>query len=85
MGGYYHQFEDTDQWEIYVKYRKFVSEFLTNRTWSRRSNLSTYQPPARLNNWSPLRYYRPATFIVVQEHYVSLAYYLLSFLPEGLR
>lgn len=85
MGSYYHQFEDTDQWEIYVKYRKFVSEFLTNRTWSRRSNLSTYQPPARLNYRSPLRYYRPVTFIVDQEHYVSLAYYLLSFLPEGLR
>ena len=85
MGSYYHQFEDTDQWEIYVKYRKFVSEFLTNRTWSRRSNLSTYQPPARLNYRPPLRYYRPATFIVVREHYVSLAYYLLSFLPEGLR
>ena len=48
---YYHQIEDSDKWEIYVKYRRIVSQFLIDRTviWSKG-----------------------------QEHYVSLAKYLLN-------
>ena len=56
----YHQIEDSDKWEIYVKYRKMVSQLLID---GRQSSM----------------------FLVVQEHYVSLAEYLLSFLSEGLR
>ena len=28
----YHQIEDSDKWEIYIKYRKIVSRFLTDET-----------------------------------------------------
>ena len=33
---YYHQIEDSDKWEIYVKYRKIVSQLLIDR---RRSSM----------------------------------------------
>ena len=59
----YHYIEDSDNWEIYVKYRKIVSRFLIDHF---RSDIGFY-------SWSG-----------GQDHYVSLAKYLLSFLSERL-
>ena len=67
----YDHIEDPDEWETYVKYRKIVSHFLTDRT--------------RFPIW-PLPY-RPPPYVnlfVAQEHYVSLAIYLLRFISIGL-
>jgi hypothetical protein len=65
---YRHQIEDSDKWEIYVKYRKIVSRFLIDQT---RSALSLVIRVIFVGSGG-------------QEHYVSLAKYLLSFLSEGL-
>ena len=73
----YHQIEDSDKWEMYVKYRKIVSQFLIDHR-HRSSPISIYvttRPPS---------YYSPVKFFVGEEHYVNLAKYLLSFLSEGL-
>jgi hypothetical protein len=77
----YHEIEDSDKWEIYVKYRKIVSLFLI--TQRLQSSLSIYQP-SLLNYRPPSRYYSPVKNFVRQEHYFSLAKYLLSFLSEVL-
>ena len=77
----WHQIEDSDQWEIYVGYREIVSQFLIDQIGS-----PVYQhPPYCVRGSSPLY-----TFVNCyrwsrggQEHYVSLAKYLLSFLLEG--
>ena len=68
------QIEDPDKWEIYFKYRKIVSQFLIDQIQSDAPN-----PPIPHNlhyhssfRWSGGR----------QEHYVSLAKYLLRFLKE---
>ena len=78
----YPQIEDTDKWEIYVKYRKIVSRFLIDQsryeTWSRNHQHSIYRP--FLNNL-PITVFR---WSGSEEHYVSLAKYLLSSLSEGL-
>ena len=61
------QIEDPDKWEIYVKYRKIVSQFLIDLNYSYDPNYYS------LYCWSRGR----------QEHYVSLAKYLLLFLEES--
>ena len=68
----YHQIDDPDKWEIYVKYRKIVSLFLTDHT-----RFSISLPP-----FEPRRY---ADFVVDQEHYVRFAKYLSHFLWNDLR
>ena len=73
---YYHQIEDPDKWEIYVKYRKIVSRFLINQR-------PIYQPPVNYGR-PPLPYYCSNLFVVGQERYVDLAKYLLEFLSETL-
>ena len=78
----YPQIEDSDKWEIYVKYRRIVSQFLIDQSRFENSprlyHPSIYQPdlkntPISLFRWSG-----------GEEHYVSLAKYLISFLSEGL-
>ena len=67
----YHQIEDSDKWEIYVKYRQIVSRFLT----CCEIPPDTHNPSFFFSAWS-----RGG-----QENYVNLAKYLLnSFLSEGL-
>jgi hypothetical protein len=72
----YHEIEDSDKWEIYVKYRKIISQFLTSQP-----SLTIHQPS---NYRSSVLNYSVNLF-VGQVQYVSLAKYLLSFLSEGLR
>ena len=62
----YHQIEDSDKWEVYVEYRKFVSRFLIDQT---RSEIPRY---------SYVKFFRWAG--ESQKHYVRLAKYLLKFL-----
>ena len=68
----YHQIEDSDKWEIYVKYRKIVSQFLIDQT---RSEIPPDPRGSSINFvlWSKS-----------QDNYVRLAKYLLSFLRENL-
>ena len=65
----YHQIEDSDKWEIYVKYRQIVSQFLTGQI--------PRDPPSSgslvFSAWSRRG----------QENYVNLAKYLLDFLSES--
>ena len=65
----YPQIEDSDKWEIYVEYRKIVSRFLIDQNGAQIPHNSRYYS---LFCWSRDR----------QEHYVSLAEYLLRFLKE---
>ena len=65
----YPQIEDSDKWEIYVKYRKIVSRFLIDQNGAQIPN-PRY---TSLFYWSRAR----------QEHYVSLARYLIRFLMES--
>ena len=62
----YDQIEDSDKWEIYVKYRKIVSQFLIDQT---RSEIPRDPRYSSINFvlWSK-----------GQEHYINLAKYLLS-------
>ena len=69
----YHQIEDSDKWEIYVKYRKFVAGFLIDQ------NRSQIPRDPRYSSLIFFRWSRGG-----QEHYASLAKYLLSFLSEDL-
>ena len=62
------QIEDSDKWEIYVKYRKIVSQFLIDQS---------AQIPDKFRYPSLFCWSRGP-----QEHYVSLAKYLLHFLKE---
>ena len=76
----YPQIEDSDKWEIYVKYRKIVSRFLTHsETWPRPGIYprSIY----RDSNQSPIDLFRWSSG---QEQYVSLAEYLINFLSGDL-
>ena len=68
----YHQFEDSDKWEIYVKYRQIVSQFLIGQTCCGIPH-NTYNPSesSLFYAWSRRG----------QENYVNLAKYLLDFLP----
>ena len=75
MVHYCPQIKDSNKWEIYFKYRKIVSQFLIDQIQSDAPN-----PPIPHNlhyhssfRWSGGR----------QEHYVSLAEYLLRFLKES--
>ena len=65
------QIEDSDKWEIYVKYRKIVSQFLIDQHGA---------------HWQSSRNSRYYSFFGSsggrQEHYLSLAKYLLNFLEE---
>ena len=69
----YLQIEDSDKWEIYVKYRQIVSRFLIRQTCYGIPR-DTYNPTFLFSAWSGGG----------QENYVNLAKYLLSFLSEGL-
>ena len=40
----YHQIEDSDKWEIYVKYRQIVSRFLIGQTWNPRNPSFIFSP-----------------------------------------
>ena len=77
----YHQIEDPDKWEIYVKYRKIVSQFLVDQ---RHRGLMIYDPLHNLNSRLLHLDYLSDKHFVGQEDYVSLAKYLLNFLSEGL-
>ena len=66
----YPQIEDSDKWEIYVKYRKIVSRFLIDQNGVQIPHNPRYDS---LFCWSRGR----------QEHYVSLARYLIRFLMES--
>ena len=68
-----YQIEDSDKWEVYVKYRRqIVSQFLIGHMIPR----DTHNPSESFlfSSWSKRG----------QENYVNLAKYLLSFLSEGL-
>ena len=65
----YCQIEDSDKWEIYVKYRQIVSRFLIDAIFR-----DTHDPSFPIIDWSKRG----------QENYVNLAKYLLSFLSKGL-
>ena len=67
----YHQIEDSDKWEIYIKYRKIVSRFLIDLI---RSPDPSY-PFFTFLLWGTDE---------GQGRYVSLAKYLLSFMSERL-
>ena len=69
----YRQIEDSDKWEIYVKYRQIVSRFLISQTWT------CGIPPDTHNLSFFLAWSRGG-----QENYVNLAKCLLRFLSEGL-
>ena len=65
----YRQIEDSDKWEIYVKYRQIVSRFLIGPTCCR-------IPPRTATT----NFFFSAWSSGGQENYVNLAKYLLSFL-----
>ena len=65
------QIEDSDEWEIYVEYRKIVSQFL----------IDAPENGIQIPDFSFLFYWSRGH----QEHYVSLAEYLLCFLKESRR
>ena len=69
----YLQIESSGKWEIYVKYRHIVSQFLTDRT---RSLIAVHQTPV-----GP--YMLNRHLFVGQKHYISFAEYLLYFLSEN--
>ena len=69
----YHPIEDSDKWEIYVKYRQIVSRYLIGQT-------CCGIPP---DTHIPYSFF-PAWSRRGQENYVNLAKYLLNFLSEGL-
>jgi len=71
MESNYPQNEDPEKWEIYVKYRHIVSQFLTDRT---RSLIAANQ-----NLAGP---YNNRHLFVGEKNYVSLAKRLLHFLSE---
>ena len=66
----YPQIEDSEKWEIYVKYRRIVSRFLIDQNGAQISHNPRYDS---LFCWSR----------GCQEHYVSLARYLIRSLAEG--
>ena len=66
----YHQIEDSDKWEIYVKYRQIVSRFLIGQTCG--------IPPDTHNLFFFSAWSRGG-----QENYVNLAKYLLRYLSYG--
>ena len=72
---YCRQIKDSDKWEIYVKYRKVVSQFQIHQI--HQASLSDFQNSSSIYQPHPL-------YFTGQEHYVGLAKYLLSFLSEGL-
>ena len=85
----YYRIEDSDKWEIYVEYRKIVSEFLIDHIYSESWSL-TYWPSIYLPSiyWTsqdsfPVNFFDRIYWS--QKFYVSLAKYLLSFLSEGLQ
>ena len=69
----YHQIEDSDKWEIYVKYRQIISRFLIGQTCCGIPR-DTHNLSSLFSAWSRRG----------QEKYVDLAKYLLRFLSEGL-
>ena len=71
MDYYCDRIEDSDNWDLYVKYRKIVSRFLiTNQI--RSSDITDYSSTGgSFVHWSG-----------GEEHYVSLAKYLLSLLSS---
>ena len=71
---YCHRIEDSDNWEIYVKYRKIVSRFFPINQ-IRSSEFSDY---SSIIHWSG-----GVSGGHWQEHYVSLAEYLLRVLSSG--
>ena len=89
-GPNYHQIEDSDKWEIYLEYRKIVSQFLIDHIYSE-SWSPTYWPShcrPSIYSSSPDSY--SASFFNrriprSQNFYVSLAKYLLSLLWEDPR
>ena len=78
----YHQIEDSDKWEIYVKYRKIVSQFLVDQH-HRSTPIAIYNHSHDHSRFRETDF-RYVKFFVRQEHYVGLAKYLLSFLSDGL-
>ena len=64
----YHHIEDSDKWEIYVKYRLIVSQFLIDQACC----------------GFPLNPFHSAWTRGGQENYVNLAKYLLRFLSGDL-
>ena len=67
------QIEDPDKWEIYLKYRKIVSQFMTP--------IASDQNDAQIPDNPFLFYWRAGH----EWRYVSLAEYLLRFLQESPR
>ena len=65
----YHQIEDSDKWEIYLKYRQIVSRFLIDGI----PRDSIYDLYFTFNNWSRRG----------QENYVNLAKRFLNFLSKS--
>ena len=65
--------KNSDKWEIYVEYRKIVSQFLIDQT--------RFEIPLdpRFSSFKFLRWARGGK---LEEHYVGLAKHLLSFLSE---
>ena len=65
------QIEDSDKWEIYVKYRQIVSQFLIGQTCGIPRDTHNPSESVLFSTWSRRG----------QENYVNLAKYLLDFLP----
>ena len=85
----FYRIEDSDQWEIYVEYRKIVSRFLIDHIYSENWTM-TYWPSIYLPSiyWASPDSYPVSFFDRIdwsQKFYASLAKYLLSFLSEGPR
>ena len=60
---YLHEIEDSDKWEIYVKYRKVVSQFLIHQIYQASLSIIQYL----------LSIYRPhPLYFTDQEHYIGL-------------
>ena len=73
----YPQIEDSEKWDIYLRYRQIVSRFLTDQT---RSLIAVNRTPV-----GPCTPYRHLPSFVGQKHYVGFAKYLLRLLIEMLR
>jgi len=65
--------EGSEKWEIYIKYRHIISQFLTDRTRSLIAANQTRAGPDNNRNW-----------FVGEKNYVSFAKYLLRFLSDDL-
>jgi hypothetical protein len=93
----YHPIEDSDKWEIYVKYRKIVSQFLTSTNALTDDALADdalidalidaltedlYTSGYQASG--PRRHSSISSLLVSPQCYVSFAEYLLHFLSEDL-